>query len=37
MNLLIQTLEFSPYFDKRWNSHLILPNIGILALHFYKH
>ena len=32
MNLLIQTLEFWPYFDKHWNSHLILSNTGILAL-----
>ena len=32
MILLIQILEFWPCFYKRWNSHLILPNTGNLAL-----
>ena len=32
MILLIQILEFWPCFYKHWNSHLILPNTGNLAL-----
>ena len=32
----LQTLEFCPIFLKNWNSHLILPTTGILAL-FYTH
>ena len=32
MILLIQILEFWPCFYKHWNSHLIFPNTGILAL-----
>ena len=31
-----QTLEIQPYLCTHWNSHLILPNVWILAP-FYKH
>ena len=33
--LSFQALEFWAYFYKRWNSHLIVPNTGILAVFLY--
>ena len=36
MALSFQALEFWAYFYKHWNSHLIVPNTGILP-YFYTH